>query len=145
MSTPAIAASALSAAYGDTRALDGLDTEATVLGVSRLAVEEEEAVDDTPRPRIHRRATCRVEPPLLDRLARAVASLRQRADEKHWEPDWNEYQEHQALAEQAVQAGDLSTAFREFCRAMLPLTRALHKQRHKEEVFQPVWDKEIES
>jgi protein phosphatase len=129
--------------------LAGLAISAGLVGLAlhyrreqrRLAIEEDEVVDDTPRPRIHRRAGCRVEPPLLDRLARAVASLRQRADEKHWEPDWNEYQEHQALAEQAVQAGDLSTAFREFCRAMLPLTRALHKQRHKEEVFQPVWDK----
>ena len=32
-------------------------------------------------------------------------------------------------------------AFREYCRAMLPLTRALHERRQKEEVFSPVWDK----
>ena len=36
---------------------------------------------------------------------------------------------------------DLPGAFREYCRAMLPLTRAMHERRQKEEVFLPVWDK----
>jgi protein phosphatase len=99
------------------------------------------ADEDAPPPRIHRKATCRVEQPLLDKLARAVEVLRQRADEKNWEPDWNQYQEHAAAAGGLVQKGDLPGAFREYCRAMLPLTRALQKLRNKEEAFQPVWDK----
>ena len=37
-------------------------------------------------------------------------------------------------------ANHVAGAFREYCRAMLPLTRALQKMRNKEEVFQPVWD-----
>jgi len=40
-----------------------------------------------------------------------------------------------------LEKGDVPGAFREYCRAMLPLTRALHERRQKEEVFSPVWDK----
>jgi hypothetical protein len=97
--------------------------------------------EDRPPPRVHRRASCRVERPLLDKLARQLRALRQRADEKHWEPDWNVYQEHNAAAEDLLQKGDLPGAFREFCRAMLPLTRALHERRQKDDAFHPVWEK----
>jgi protein phosphatase len=90
---------------------------------------------------IHRRAACRVERPLLDRLTKALRTLRQRADEKHWEPDWGTYQAHSDAADALLHKGDVPGAFREYCRAMLPLTRALHERRQKEEVFQPVWDK----
>jgi protein phosphatase len=103
----------------------------------RLDAEDEEPS----APRIHRKATCRVEQPLLDKLARAVEVLRQRADEKRWEPDWNQYQEHAVAAGELLQKSDLTGAFREYCRAMLPLTRALQRLRNKEEAFQPVWDK----
>jgi len=103
----------------------------------RSANEEE----DLPAPRIHRQATCRIEPALLERLTKAVRTLRQYADEKRWTPDWKTYEEHATAAAELVQQNDLPGAFREYCRAMLPLTRALHKQRHKEESFQPVWEK----
>lgn len=92
-------------------------------------------------PRIHRQTTCRIETPLLERLVRAVNTLRQYAQEKQWAPDWNSYEEHAAAAESLMQKSDLPGAFREYCRALLPLTRALHKQRNKEESFQPLWDK----
>ncbi len=97
--------------------------------------------EDRPPARAHRRATCRIERPLLDKLTRQMRALRQRADEKHWEPDWNAYQEHCSAAEALLQNGDVAGAFREYCRAMLPLTRALAQRRQKEESFQPVWDK----
>ena len=82
-----------------------------------------------------------MERPLLEKLIRALRMLRQRADEKRWEPDWNLFQEHHDAADALLKQGDLTGAFREYCRAMLPLTRALHERRQKEEVFQPVWDK----
>jgi PPM family protein phosphatase len=104
---------------------------------TRQAAEAEEL----PQPRVHRKASCRIEQPLLDKLARQVQALRQHADEKHWEPDWPQFDAHYTLAGELLQKKDLPAAFREYCRAMLPLTRALQKQRHKEEVFQPVWDK----
>jgi protein phosphatase len=100
-----------------------------------------EGEEELPPPRIHRKSPCRVERPLLDKLARAVEVLRQRADEKQWGPDWNQYQEHATAAQELFGKGDLTEAFREYCRAMLPLTRALQRWRNKEETFQPVWDK----
>jgi len=103
----------------------------------RATVEEEGSAT----PRIHRQTTCRVETALLDRLIRAVRTLHQFAVEKQWAPDWKSYEEHAAAAESLLQTGDLSGAFREYCRALMPLTRALNKQRNKEESFQPVWDK----
>jgi protein phosphatase len=103
----------------------------------RSSVEEDQAA-----PRIHRQTTCRVEQPLLDRLIRAVKTLHQFALEKQWSPDWKTYEECVAAAESLMQQGaDLADVFREYCRALMPLTRALHKQRNKEESFQPVWDK----
>ncbi len=99
--------------------------------------EEEEA----PRPRINRRASCRIEQPLVDRLARAVKTLAQRAEEAHWSPDWPIYRRHFDEAEQLLAKKDYPAAFREYCRAIPPLTEALGKHRQKEESFQPVWDK----
>jgi protein phosphatase len=96
---------------------------------------------DRPPPRTHRRRPCKIERPLLDKLIKALKLLRQRADENNWAPDWNVYQEHLASADGLLAQNDIASAFREYCRAMLPLTRALHDRRQKEEVFQPVWDK----
>jgi protein phosphatase len=100
-------------------------------------VQDEEA----PRPHIYRRRVCQIEQPLVDKLVRQLVTLRQRADEKHAEPDWEQYQRLQAQGDELAGKGNLTGAFREYCRAMLPLTRALHKLRNKEEVFLPVWDK----
>jgi serine/threonine protein phosphatase PrpC len=100
-----------------------------------------ESEDVFTAPRIHRKASCAIDQVLLDRVTKAVKTLRQYADEKKWSPDWKAHEEHAAAAEEFLQKADLPAAFREYCRAMLPLTRALHKQRHKEESFQPVWDK----
>jgi protein phosphatase len=97
--------------------------------------------ENRPPPRTHRRRSCKIERPLLDKLIRALKTLRQRADEQHWEPDWNLYQEHLAAADELLTHNDIPGACREYCRAMLPLTRALHERRQKEEVFSPVWDK----
>jgi protein phosphatase len=103
------------------------------------------AEDELPPPRIHRHTSCDVDPPLLERLTKAVRTLRQHAEEKRWAPDWKAYEEHSTAAEELVRSGDLPGAFREYCRAMLPLTRALHKQRNKEESFQPLWEKRVNS
>ncbi len=105
--------------------------------------QEEEQETASP-PRVHRRAACRIEQPLLDRLSRAVRVLKQRAADNHWEPDWSLFEKHYALAEDRARAGDLTEAFREYCRAMLPLSQALGRHRKKEEVFQPIWDKHPE-
>jgi protein phosphatase len=107
--------------------------------------QTEEAEEPSSPPRVHRRSACRIEPPLLDKLSRAVATLKQRADDNQWEPDLAAYEEHHSRADELMKTGDLTGAFREFCRAMLPLTKAFGKHRKKEEVFQPIWDKNPEN
>jgi serine/threonine protein phosphatase PrpC len=97
--------------------------------------------EDLPPPRIHRRASCTIDAPLLDRLGRALEAIRQRAQEKQWDPDWAAFQEHHQAGATLKETGDAPGAFREFCRALLPLTQALSRQRQKEESFQPLWDK----
>jgi PPM family protein phosphatase len=103
----------------------------------RQAVVEEE--HETPR--IHRQTSCSVEPALLDRLILAIRALHQVSVEKQWSPDWKAYEECVSAAEALLQKGDLAGAFREYCRALMPLTNALNRHRHKEESFQPLWDR----
>ncbi len=93
------------------------------------------------KPQVYRSVPCRIEEGLLEKLALAVDALHQRAGEKQWEADWGEYDTHLKLADDLKQRGDLPASFREYCRAMLPLTQALGRHRHKEESFQPLWDK----
>ncbi len=108
----------------------------------RRELKHAERPDGLPaKPRVYRNAPCVIEEDLLDKLAKAVAALHQRAGEKRWEPNWTEYAEHHKLANDLKDKGDLPGAFSEYCRAMLPLTQALGKHRNKEESFQPVWDK----
>ena len=125
-----------------------LATVAIVAGLVGLGLhyrkEQKQQTDEeepSAPPRVHRRAACRIEAPLIDRLARAVALLKQRAEDNHWAPDMPVFHEHHDRAKELLEGQDLVGAFREYCRAMLPLSRALGKHRKKEEVFQPIWDK----
>jgi protein phosphatase len=118
---------------------------AGLVGLVRFFYQPEEKPpepeSEQPQPRIHRRSISRIEQPLIDKLVKALDNLKQRAEDKHWEVEWKLVEEARTRAGQLTQAGDLVGTFREYCRAMLPLTRALHKVRNKEEVFAPVWDK----
>jgi hypothetical protein len=111
----------------------------------RERTRPEDDEEETVGPPVHRRAACRVERSLVDRLIRQVEVLRQRAEEKGWEADWDTYrrfhEEGDDLLRRDGAAGDLDGAFRAYCLALLPLTTALNKHRHKEEAFTPVWDK----
>ena len=93
-------------------------------------------------PRVYTQKSCHLEPEMLEKLTRAAQLLKERAAEKQWEPDLAAYDYHHNLAQQHLKEGDLAGAFREHCRAMRPLNAALNKHRSKEEVFQPVWDKD---
>jgi protein phosphatase len=90
---------------------------------------------------IYSQSPCNIDGTLLDKLVRAVASLRQHVVDKQWEADYAACDIHQAQGEKHLAQGDLVSAFREYCRSMRPLTEALQRQRNKEEVFQPVWDR----
>jgi protein phosphatase len=100
-----------------------------VTGVVGLAVHnlrlgnEGDSEEDRPPARAHRRRACKIDPELLDKLIRALGSLRKRAQEKSCNVDWKLCDEHQALADNLLASNDLPGAFREYCRAMLPLMR----------------------
>jgi protein phosphatase len=105
---------------------------------------EKEQLANEPEParvQVYSHASCRIERPLLDKLAKAEGILEQRVREKKWEVDWETLRRHQDLAVTHLNRGALPDTFREYCRALGILTEALLKQRNKEEVFQPVWDK----
>jgi protein phosphatase len=92
-------------------------------------------------PKVYRQAACRLDRPLLEKLARATEALKQRVQEKGWEADWDGYQQHLDLAQKSQTDGDLDPAFREYCRAMRPLAEALHRHRKDDNGGAPVWDR----
>jgi protein phosphatase len=96
---------------------------------------------DYPPPQIYRSASCLIERPLLDKLIKAAQSVKEHAVEKQWDVDWEGFHQQQEFAQSLLNQGDPAAAFREYCRAMRLLLEALHRQRNKEEIFQPVWDK----
>jgi protein phosphatase len=102
----------------------------------RLAEEE-----DRPRPKIHRSQLCKVEPAALDKLARATQGLKAQAREKGWEADWDTYESLYDVAETHRTRGELPAAYRDYCRAMQTLLRAMNGQLGKTEVFNPRWER----
>ncbi len=76
----------------------------------------------------YRSRPCPIERSLLDKLVRALRTLRQRAQENHWDTDWNLFHNRHALADELLSGGDQGGAFREYCRAMLVLTQSLPRK-----------------
>jgi protein phosphatase len=101
--------------------------------------EEEEA--PIVQPRIHRRSSCAVDPLLLEKLGKAMKALREKAEEQKWPLEWSNVDRHATKAGTLETSGEIHGAFRELCRAMLPLTEALAKQRNRGEEFNPRWDR----
>jgi PPM family protein phosphatase len=101
-----------------------------------------ENADDEQRPlHIYRRTPCAIELPMVQQLAKAEAVLRGRIRENGWDADWGHCEQHQELARRYQDQGDLVQSFSEYCRATTLLAEVVHRQRGKEESFQPVWDR----
>lgn len=66
-----------------------------------------------PPPRTHQKRPYKIERLLLGRLVKALKTLRQRAKGKQADPDWSQYQEHLAQADDLLQKGEIAEAFRE--------------------------------
>ena len=142
------------AAQGISRAADGFDKVAFlmaaiailagVIGLSIRTILQPRPVHVDhwrPRTKVYRQAPAQAHRPLLDRLARAETGLKQWLQEKKIEADWKTHLTHFAEAERLLGAGDQPGAFREFCRAMRPLTAALESQRSKDDGFPGFWEK----
>lgn len=95
-----------------------------------------------PRVKIYRETECEIDEALVTKLSNAKEVLVGRAKDQKWEGvDWKSHQKSDTEAQQLRAQGDLTGAFRETCRSMQPLTRALRTIRHKEEAFNPHWEK----
>lgn len=102
----------------------------------------DQADEETPRPPpIYRRTLCPTDEPLLERLARATATLHADVEARGWHYEAPTYHEQLAQATRLRALGQLPDAFRAQCRAMLVLMEAVHLQRGKEEAFNPLWDR----
>ncbi len=104
---------------------------------------KDEAEEEYPAPRkkIHRHAPCTIDSAYLDRVANGIASLEALVRERNGEADWDAVRRHSEEAEEQRRKGHTEIAFREYCRGMQIVMRALLGQRVKEEVFKPLWDK----
>jgi len=111
------------------------------LFVQSLRPKAEVAEDEPRRLQVYRQTTCAIELPLVQQLAKAEALLRGRIRDNGWNADWATCEQHQELARRSQSGGDLVQSFREYCRATSLLAEVVHRQRGKEESFQPVWDR----
>jgi protein phosphatase len=121
---------------------------ALIAGLAGLAHQnyrpKSHPAEDVELPRklqVYRQTPCAIDLPLLHKLARAEAVLKHRIRDHHWDADWETCERHHEQAEQFLSEGELVPSFREYCRATRCLTEVLHRQRGKEESFQPVWDR----
>jgi hypothetical protein len=122
---------------------------ALVAGLAGLLFQNmQETIRDESRPaeaarelQVYRKTPCAIDRRLLDKLARAADVLKTRVHDHHWEADWETFQRHHESAERLLARGELTPAFREYCRAMRPLVEVVHRQRGGEESFQPVWER----
>jgi protein phosphatase len=112
-----------------------------MLQFRKQAAQKEEPPAVASPPKVYRKVPCAVTRPLLEKLAKAQAQLRDRLQEFGWSADWDAWQQHQKQAEELTEQGRLADAFRESCRALAILTEAIQRSRGKSEVFQPLWEK----
>jgi protein phosphatase len=104
--------------------------------------EENGAVaEEVPRPKVYRAADCAIDEPLVQKMARAAVALEGRLREHQGDADWSAFQGHQEQAQKCQGRGELTEAFREYCRAVRVLAEAWQRQRGREEQFQPLWDR----
>jgi serine/threonine protein phosphatase PrpC len=107
----------------------------------RKEVQHEDTEEERPPPRIYRSADCSIGHDLIERLERAEVALESRLRENNAEASWDEFRTHREQGRAYLREGQLAPAFREQCRALAVLAEAFGRQRHRDEIFQPLWDK----
>jgi protein phosphatase len=97
---------------------------------------------DRPRPKIHRSQLCALDAAVLEKFARTAQALKALAREKSWQADFDTFDALFDAAETHMTRRDYKPAFRDLCRAMQALLRAMGGPAGKAEVFSPRWDSE---
>ncbi len=124
--------------------LAGAAIVAGIVGLILLQAQEQRRqtteAENNRRLHVYRKVACTIERPLVERLGRAAADLKQQIEPRNWEVDWPAYQQHRDLGQKLLSDGKPTEAFREYCRAMRPLMEAVQRYRNKGEVFKPSWD-----
>jgi hypothetical protein len=106
--------------------------------------EKDQAITPSAKPNVYRKTSCSVDGHYVERLGQAIGALQEQIEGSHWEADWDGCRRHLQLADQCASGGDMVSAFREKCRAMLLLMEAVHRQRGKSEEFKPLWDRVVD-
>jgi protein phosphatase len=96
---------------------------------------------ERPPPKMYRAAGCGPDAGMVEKLAKAATVLEGRLREHHLEADWEAARKCLEQGREYLAEDEPAPAFREYCRAVRLLAEALQRQRRREEVFQPVWDK----
>jgi protein phosphatase len=107
----------------------------------RHALKKEDDHQPLPPPKMYRKVSCAVTRPLVDKLVKAQAMLRERIQVNDWPVEWEVFERHQQQADEFLNKDRLNDAFRETCRALAVLTDAIQRNRNKTEVFQPLWER----
>jgi serine/threonine protein phosphatase PrpC len=94
-----------------------------------------------PNINVYRRHSCEPDAPVVEKLANANVTLLERIREISPDLIPASYQLHFDRGETLRAKADWPEAFREYVRAMHDLAESYNKTRHKQELFQPLWDK----
>jgi len=92
------------------------------------------------RPKVYRQRSCAVTRSMLDKLIESSATLQALVRDRNWHADWDTYSRHADRAERCLRQNDLSSAYREYCLAIRPLTEAFHTYCHRGDSFKPLWE-----
>jgi protein phosphatase len=117
---------------------------AGLVGLMIAHKNEQLQIANEPEPtqaNVYNQAPCRIERPLVEKILKAELILEQRARDNQVNVDWQAFQRAHDLAADQESKNALPAAFREYCRSVGLLTEAILKERNKEEVFQPLWDR----
>lgn len=129
-----------------TKLIFGLGTLAVVAGLGGLlrhsrSTDNDSLTDEGNPLRVHATANCQVETALLDKLVEAEVNVRGKLSPTDLAEIGPIVAGLLAEAETQRTAGNLLASFRAHCLATYELISRFNRQRHKEEVFNPVWDK----
>jgi protein phosphatase len=106
----------------------------------RPLTRPEERIPLSP-PKVYRKSPCTVDQSLIEMVIKAQAVLRERIQANGWSADWDASDRHLRKAEELAKRDAFNDSFREACRALAVLTDAIQRNRHKTEVFQPLWER----